>query len=234
MARRGPGGWVTLALVAGVLSAPLVVFVAIFGLRFGWWGLDVALDRLSVTVAPWLLGLGAICALLLLWRARRAGAMGWIVGLVALAVVAGGVWLYDRHAFAYSLTMPSPRSVSTNESDPPGFSTRLIAARVASGAVPEQALRSASCPGVVSIPSQVRAEDATAALQRAGFMPLPSSLFQVEGTHEGMWFLRKHDATIRIRPGQTDVRVAPRDQRLQGGETCRLLARIVEELQPRS
>jgi len=201
---------------------------------FGWWGLDVALDRLSVTVVPWLLGLGAICALLLLWRARRTAALGWLIGLVALAMVAGGVWLYERHAFAYALTMPSPRSVSTNESDPPGLSARLTAARVAAGAVPEQTLRSTTCPGVVSIPSQLRAEDATAALQRAGFTPLPSSLFQVEGTHEGLWFLRKHDATIRIRPGRTDVRVAPRDDRPQGGETCRLLARIVAELQPRS
>ncbi|HAJ03588.1 MAG TPA: hypothetical protein DCX75_00065 [Brevundimonas sp.] len=234
MARRGPGGWVTLALVAGVLSAPLVVFIGVFGLRFGWWGLDVALDLLGVTVAPWLLGLGAICALLLLWRARRTGVMGWIVGLVALAMVGGGVWLYDRHAVGYSMTQPSPRSVSTNADDPPGFSARLTAARAASEAVPEQTLRSTSCPGVVSIPSQVRAEDATAALQRAGFTPLPSSLFQVEGTHEGLWFLRRHDVTIRIRPGQTDVRVAPRDQRPQGGETCRLLARIVAELQPRS
>jgi len=225
MARRDTGGWVTLALVAGVLSAPLVVFIAVFGLRFGWWGLEVALDLLSITVVPWLLGLGAICALLLVWRARRTGAVGWLVGLAAVAMMATGSWLY--------LTSPGvrggdplPLDVATDTAEPPGFSPSL---RRYHGTVDVEA-----CEGVVSIPTQVRAEDASEALRRAGFTPLPSALFQVEGTHEGMWFLLRHDATIRIRPGQTDIRVAARSARPQGDETCRLLARVVAELQPRS
>ncbi len=226
MARRGFGGWVTLALVAGVLSAPLVVFVGLFGLRFGWWDLEVALDLLSVTVTPWLLGLGAICALMLLWRGRRTGAAGWLTGVASVVVVAGGLALYAGQALRQSPDPASPLDVSTSPGEPPGFSARLSGFH--SGPA------DAACPGVASLPTQIRAEDASEALRRAGFTPVPSSLFRVEGTHEGMWFLLRHDATIRIRPGQTDIRVAARNKRSNGGETCRLLARVVAELQPRS
>lgn len=225
MAWRGPGGWVTLALIAGVLSAPLVVFAGLFGLRFGWWGLEVALDLLGVTVAPWLLGLGAICALMLLWRGRRAGVPGWLTGVASLVLVTGGVVLYAGHVLRQSPEPPPPLDVSTSPGEPPGFSTRLSGFH--SGPA------GAACPGVASLPTQIRAEDASEALRRAGFTPVPSSLFRVEGTHEGMWFLLRHDAIIRIRPGRTDVRVAARSDRPQGDETCRLLARIVAELQPR-
>ncbi|MBL0947249.1 DUF1499 domain-containing protein [Brevundimonas sp.] len=224
MARRGTGGWTTLALIAGVLSAPLLVFVAVFGLRFGWWGLEVALDLLSITVVPWLLGLGAICALILLWRARRTGAVGWLLGLAAVAMMAMGSWLYLASPGVRG-DNSSPLDVATDTLEPPGFSPSL---RRYHGTVDVEA-----CEGVVSIPTQVRAEDASEALRRAGFTPLPSALFQVEGTHEGMWFLLRHDATIRIRPGQTDIRVAARNTRPNGGETCRLLQRVVAELQPR-
>jgi len=234
VARQGSGGWATLTLIAGVMSAPIVVFVGSFGLRFGWWGRDVALDLLALAVAPWLLGIGAIATLILLWRARRGGALGWPVGLGALAVVAGGVWLYNQHAAAYSGTQPSPRSVSTNESDPPRFSEELMAGRVASGGWPEQALGDMECSGVVAIPRQVRAEEASAALQDAGFILTPSSLFRVEGTHRGFWFQLRHDAVVRIRPGRTDVRVAAHSDRGQGDEACRLLVDIVEALQSRS
>ena len=226
MARRATGGWVTLALIAGVLSAPLVVFVAVFGLRFGWWGLDFARDWLSFLVAPCLLGLGALATLMLVWRARRTGATGWLLALGSAVIVAGGfALLYVNFVLQYP-DGTAPLDVSTDPAEPPVFSARVQFLHAGSDV--------AACPGVSSIPSQVLAEDATAALQRAGFTPLPSSLFRVEGTHEGMWFLLQHDATIRIRPGQTDIRVAARNKRPNGGETCRLLARIVEELQPRS
>ncbi len=226
MARRDTGGWTTLGLIAGVLSAPLVVFAAIFGLRFGWWGLDVALDLLTLSVAPWLLGLGAICALMLLWRARRSGAMGWLMAVVAVGVVVAGGWLYLVGSSNMGGAGKAPLDASTDMSEPPVFSPNLQRYHSRSNVE--------GCEGVVALPTQVRAEDASEALRRAGFTPLPSSLFRVEGTREGMWFLLQHDATIRIRPGQTDVRVAARSDRVQGDETCRLLARVVEELQPRS
>jgi len=234
MARRSPGGWVTLALIAGVLSAPLVVFIAVFGLRFSWWGLDVALDLLTVTVAPWLLALGAASALiLLLWNSKPFGA-GAMLGLLGLGVVLSGARLMKANPAPVSLSELRTRSFSTNPADPPQFSGRLITERAASDAASEQGLYDAGCHGVASLPTQVLAEDATAALQRAGFTPRPSSLFRVEGTHTGNWFLLQHDATIRIRPGRTDVRVAARSDRVQGEQGCRLLARNVEELQPRS
>ena len=226
MSGRSTSGWTTLALIAAVLTAPLTVFVGVFGQRFGWWGLDVALDLLTLTVAPWLLGAGAIASLFLLCRARRGGTVDWLLALFAVGIVAGGVMLYADHISGGDPDQLPPIDASTSPAEPPTFSTSL--ARL------HQASPDATCSGVAAIPTQVRAEEATDALKRAGFTPLPSSLFRVEGTHTGLWFLMKHDATIRIRPGQTDVRVAARSNRPDGGETCRLLARIVEELQPRS
>jgi hypothetical protein len=234
MARRGSSGWVTLALIAGVLSAPVVVFVAVFGVSFGWWSRFFALHKLTWGLAPWLFGLGTICGLVLLWRGRRGGLLRVLSALVAVTVVGVGAWLYHNNTRPYSLYEGAPQSVSTNPSDPPLFSTRLMAERLESRGAQEQDLEDAACPGVESIPTQVLAEEATAALQRAGFTPLPSSLFRVEGTHTGLWFQIRHDVTIRIRPGRTDVRVAVRDDLVPDGQACRLLARIVEELQPRS
>lgn len=234
MARRGPGGWTTLALIAGVLSAPLVVFVAVFGVSFGLWSWFFALHQLTWGLAPWLFGLGTACALVLLWRARGGGLLRVLSAAAALAIVAGGAWLFHSNTRPYSLVEMAPPSVSTDPSDPPRFSARLMAERSASGGAQEQDLKDAACPGVAAIPTQVLAEEATAALQRAGFTPLPSSLFRVEGTHTGLWFQIQHDATIRIRPGRTDVRVAVRQSIVPDEQACRLLARIVEELQPRN
>jgi len=234
MARRGPGGWTTLALIAGVLSAPVVVFVAVFGVSFGWWSWFFALHQLTWGLAPWLFGLGAVCALVLLWRARSGGLFRVLSALLGLAIVASGAWLFHSNTRPYSLFEGAPRSVSTDPSDPPRFSNRMMAERSASGGALEQDLKDAACSGVASIPKQVLAQEATAALQRAGFTPLPSSLFRVEGTHTGLWFQIRHDATIRIRPGRTDVRVAVRESLIPDDQACRLLARIVAELQPRS
>ena len=36
---------------------------------------------------------------------------------------------------------------------------------------------------------------------------------------------------VRIRPGRTDIRVAARDSRPDGGATCRLMNRIVTALE---
>lgn len=234
MARREPGGWTTLALIAGVLSAPLVVFIAVFGVSFGLWGWFFALHQLTWGLAPWFLGLGTICAFVLLWRARSGGLFRVLSALLGVAIVASGAWLFHSNTRPYSLFEGASRSVSTDPSDPPRFSPRLMGERAASGGAQEQDLEDAACPGVTSVPTQVLAEDATAALQRAGFTPVPSSLFRVEGTHTGLWFQIQHDATIRIRPGRTDVRVAVRQALIPDEEACRLLARVVEELQPRS
>ncbi len=226
MARRGRTQSLTLLLMAGVLSAPVLVFVAMFGQRFWGWSRDLALDTLTLAVAPWLLAVGVICALILLWRAARFGAMGWLTALAAVAVVGGGIWLFLTSPYGPMAGPEGPHDVSTDIVELPAYSARLQ--RLHGDEV------AASCSGVASIPTQLQAEDVGEALQKVGFRPAPSSLFRVEGTHTGLWFLMQHDATVRIRPGQTDVRVTARSDRPQGDEACRLLARIVRELQPRS
>ena len=73
------------------------------------------------------------------------------------------------------------------------------------------------------------AQQAASALADAGFVVTRATTFEVEGVHQGAWFGFVTDAVVRIRPGRTDVRVAARDARPDGGAACRLAARIVGE-----
>ena len=54
---------------------------------------------------------------------------------------------------------------------------------------------------------------------------------RADGTRQGFWFGFTYDATIRIRPGRTDVRVAAREGRPDGEEACRLTKLIISKLQ---
>jgi hypothetical protein len=69
------------------------------------------------------------------------------------------------------------------------------------------------------------------ALVDAGFPIVRASTFEVEGVLEGAWFGFAYDAVVRIRPGRTDIRVADRDPRPNGGATCRLMDKIVTALE---
>src|SRR5690606_19767257 len=81
------------------------------------------------------------------------------------------------------------------------------------------------------VPSQMAPEAATAALEAAGFTVVGSAPFRAEGFRKGFWFGFTHDAVIRIRPGQTDVRVTAREGVAQGDVACRQVAAIVAGLQ---
>lgn len=226
MARRSTGiGAGAQALAAAVLAGPLLIFVAAFGTRLGYWSHETGHDLLTWRVGLGLTAVGAVAALALLLQAVRRRAPMWLAlpGLaVAAAALALFAWQADRYADA------PPDDISTDMAEIPGFGD-LDARRG-----PQGPLRTAgveACPGALPAMTQVAPESAVWALQEAGFsIQGRVNVARAAGTHRGFWFGTVHDAVIRIRPGRTDIRVAARDPRGHGGEACRLATRISQAL----
>tara|TARA_R110002167_G_scaffold192921_3_gene395529 strand:- start:1541 stop:2242 length:702 start_codon:yes stop_codon:yes gene_type:complete len=212
-------------LVLTVLAAPLLVFVAVMGTRFGLWPVGIGRELLTLQIGRWLALAGlaaAVLALLLALRdLRRLGLIAGVSLLVALATV--GLFVRQQA----QLKAAAPLDATTAPSDAPGYSAETAARRTALGA-PNAPV---ACEGLAAVPRQVSAQAATSALEAAGFTVQRAGLFQSEGLHEGFWFGLRHDAVVRIRPGQTDVRVTALDGRPQGDAACRLAREIVDGLQ---
>ncbi len=221
MARRSGGSGSGFGLMAVVLSAPLLVFIAALGTRTGLWSYAVGHDLLAIRIGLGLAALGGLAALAVLIAAVRRRASPWIAA-VAIAISAATLGGYAWQAnLARAAT---PDDISTDLAEIPGFgdldARRAGAGSAASGG-PE------ACPGAVAAMTQVAPASAVWALQEAGFsMQGRVNVGRAAGSHRGFWFGTVHDAVIRIRPGRTDVRVAARDGRPHGGEACRLATRI--------
>ncbi|MBB5771022.1 hypothetical protein HNP47_000991 [Brevundimonas vesicularis] len=205
--------------LTALAAAPFVLVVAaVTATRFGGLDLAIGYDLLTWTVARILAWVGLAAALTAAVLALRDLKGRGIYALVALvlsgATVAGFVLRQGQDA------TPHPRDVSTNLDEPPGLPR---AAGVRSGA-PQ------ACEGVDAVPTQVLAQQATSALVDAGFVVTRATTFQVEAVHAGAWFGFATDAVVRIRPGRTDIRVAARGSRPDGGATCRLAAKITLNL----
>lgn len=210
-------------LTALTAVAPVLVVAAMAATLFGGVDRAVTYDLLTWTVARILAWAGLAGALVVVVLALRDMERRGVFAAIAL-VLAGGavaVFLYQE----YRLAQPTPRDISTHADQPPAF-TRLARWHPdASGVVGADA-----CPAARSVPTQVLAQQATSALVDAGFPVVRASTFEVEGVHEGAWFAFPYDAVVRIRPGRTDIRVAARDPRPDGGATCRLMEKIASGL----
>jgi len=206
--------------LTALAAAPFVVVVAaVTATRFGGLDLAIGYDLLTWTVARLLAWVGLAAALVAAVLALRDLKGRGLYALAALvlsgATVAGFVLRQGQDA------TPHPRDVSTNLDEPPGLPR---AAGPRSGA-PQ------TCDCVDAIPTQVLAQQATSALVDAGFVVTRATTFQVEAVHAGAWFGFATDAVVRIRPGRTDIRVAARGSRPDGGATCRLAAKITRNLE---
>ena len=195
--------------------APLITFAAVLLTRNGIVSLDFGLDVLTVQVAQvvaWVAFAFAILSLLIsLPQFGRLGLVG-IAILLFCGGVAGAFFVQSR-----AIAVAGPLDVSTDLAEPPairGGDTAPVA-----------------CPGVEAVMRQVAPEDATAALQDAGFSITESQLFRSRGVRDGFWFGMGHEAHVRIRPGRTDVRVVARYDHTDGGETCRIARQLVQGLQ---
>ena len=206
--------------LTALAAAPFVLVVAaVTATRFGGLDLAIGYDLLTWTVARLLAWVGLAAALTAAVLALRDLKGRGIYALAALVLaggtVAGFVLRQGQDA------TPHPRDVSTNLDEPPGLPR---AAGVRSDS-PQ------TCEGVDAVPTQVLAQQATSALVDAGFVVTRATTFQVEAVHAGAWFGFATDAVVRIRPGRTDIRVAARGSRADGGATCRLAAKITRNLE---
>lgn len=207
-------GYVRLA--AGLtVAGPLLTFIAILLTRNGIVPLETGLDLLTLKVAFGLtgcaLGFALMIAVLSFRDFKRLGLASLAI-LAVSAAVAAAFFVQARE-----ISVAGPLDVSTDLAEVPGI------AGVSGTPV--------ACPGVVAVTRQVAPEEATAALQGAGFSITESQLFRSRGVRDGFWFGMGHEAHIRIRPGRTDVRVAARYDHTDGGQTCRVLKAVVDGLQ---
>lgn len=206
--------------LTALAAAPVVLIVAaIAATRFGGVDLSVTYDLLTWTVArilAWIGLAGALAAAVLALRDLKGRGLYALAALVLAGVTVGGFVLRQGQDAA-----PNPRDVTTHVEEPPAFS-RAAQHR---GSTPQ------TCPDLSAVPTQVLAQQATSALVDAGFVVTRATTFQVEAVHEGAWFGFVTDAVVRIRPGRTDIRVATRDARPDGGATCRLATKIARNLE---
>lgn len=211
--------------LTALTAAPLVLVVAAMAATlFGGVDRAITYDLLTWKVAQGLAWVGCVAALVVAVLALRDLGRRWIYA--AIALILGGATLGGFLHQARRLAESTPRDISTNVAEPPAY-TRLAALhRDASGVNGSE-----TCPATRSIPTQVLAQQAVSALVDAGFPIVRAATFEVEGVHEGAWFGFAYDAVIRIRPGRTDIRVAARDPRPDGGATCRLMNKIVAALE---
>ncbi|WP_029417872.1 DUF1499 domain-containing protein [Brevundimonas bacteroides] len=220
-------------LLALTLLSPAVAFVAVAGMKLGVWDWTVGYSLLAMRVGLAFAALGAVAALggvVVALGEKKAGPFA-LVGLVAGAVTAT---IYGLHVASHGLPVAGGPAlladVTTNPAEPPVFSGTLADQRSAAGVPTLTASAFGACQAA-TVPTQVAPSVAAYALQQAGFTVLGSGVGRADGTRTGFWFGFNHDAVIRIRPGQTDVRVSARQARPDGGEACGLLQTIVSNLQ---
>ncbi len=211
--------------LTALTAAPLVLTVAAMAATmFGGVDRAITYDLLTWTVARGLAWIGCGAALVVAGLALRDLRRRGVFAAIALVLAGGtlGVFLEQGRRLAE----PTPRDISTHPAEPPAYRRLAGLHPDASGVAGPDA-----CPAARAIPTQVLAQQAVSALVDAGFPVVRAATFEVEGVHEGAWFGFAYDAVIRIRPGRTDIRVAARDPRPDGGATCRLMGKIVAALE---
>ena len=228
--RKGKSSGGIRILTAVAAAAPILVFVAMAGGQFGLWSKTFAFDVLTLTVGRYLALAGvAAAALAVVLALQDAKARGlYAVAAVLIAGSTLGVFLVQQARFADD----APTDVASDLAEPPGYSRQMEARRAEDKSIAPG--RPGACAAAVMVPTQVAPETAAAALKTAGFRVIGTAAFRAEGVHEGTWFGFGHDAVIRIRPRQTDVRVTAREGVTQGDEACRLAGAIVSALKSAS
>lgn len=218
-------------LTALGLAGPALVLIGLFGQRAGLFDWTVGYRLLALEGGFWggLLGLLAEAAAVgLALKARRRTA-ALVASLVAVAAgLTAGLAARERGGLAAN---PPVAEAASDWADRPGFSDGVMAARRRDGAAP---LRSAGdpawCPAARTVPRQVSPAEAREALEAAKVQVVGVGPIRAEGAFSSFWWGFDQDVVIRIRPGATDVRVAGREDRPDGGAACALAGRVVAAL----
>ncbi|MCZ8086923.1 MAG: hypothetical protein O9257_06295 [Brevundimonas sp.] len=216
--------------VSVAAAGPVLAFGLMAASQAGVMDRRVAFEVLVATWGVWLALIGVAAALLALVIALRGSRRAWLPASLAVVIALGSAagFGWARHSYAEA----GPLDVTTNPGDQPGYNRALLQRRSAAGGVEPAALPAGqgNCDLGGSIPTQVAPETAAAALRGAGFEVLGYSVARADGTRQDRAFGFGHDAVVRIRPGQTDVRVTARELWRDGGATCRLARKIVQGL----
>lgn len=220
MARTAVKGRGAVQALTGLAAAtPLLVMVAIVGVRGGLLSFGTGYDLLTLKVA-WGLsfvsaGAGVLAAILSLRSFRTLG----LVGLAALVLGVGslGAFVWQKGRLAGGPV----ENVSTDLTEVPGFGD-MRPDNMGQGA----AMGVEACHGALPVMTQIAPEGAVWAIQEAGFNLRRAGVSRVDGSRDSTWFGFGYDVVIRIRPGRTDIRVAAREGRPHGGEACRLVTAI--------
>jgi len=225
---RGPGAAVK-ALTALSLAGLLLLFLAMVGVHTDLIDPRTVFEAQTLDAARIVMIVSAVAALVTVGLAIRSAARLPYAAVAALgAWGALGLFLFQDARLASG----GASDVTSNVQDPPGYSRLIQARRSDEGAQPTGG--PSSCPTVVTLPTQVTPQAAAAALEQSGFVVVGAAAFRAEGTREGYWFGLKHDAVIRIRPGETDIRVTARTPVARGEAACSLAGRLSEALRATS
>lgn len=235
MARSGSER--TIWRLAGLTAlAPLTVMIAAMGSHLGLLDWRIGWALLAWKVAPALAVVGLIAAVACVIAAVRGGGAGRLAAVAAVLVSGTTLglygWAWTRAESPYHLTA-GPGDVTTSPKDPPVFGGEISRRRAAAGAPALTPAGGFSGCDLAFVPTQAAPETAAWALDQAGFEVLGSGVGRADGVRTGFWFGFHHDAVVRIRPGRTDVRVTARQDRPDGGESCRLARAILAEIQAR-
>lgn len=224
MAKTASKGRGAVQALTGLAAAtPVVVLVAIAGVRGGLLSFETGYDLLTLTVA-WGLSFvsaaaGVLAVLLALRNFRALGIMALAALVIGVGSLGAFVWQKGR------LAAGPVEDVSTDLTEIPGFGD-MRPDRMGQG----QTVGVQACPGALPVMTQIAPEGAAWAIQEAGFNLRRAGVSRADGSRDSTWFGFGYDVVVRIRPGRTDVRVAARESRPHGGEACRLATAVSEKL----
>ena len=149
----------------------------------------------------------------------------------AALIVNAAIYLWVAHERNALVANPPISQASSDWADRPSFSSEVMAQRRGAGAQPLLTRGDADwCPGLATVPRQAAPEEARAALEAANRQVLGVSPFRAEGQTSSFWYGFDQDVVIRIRPGATDVLVAGREDRADGGAACRTALAVADAL----
>lgn len=228
---------VALAGLAAIVT-PVWFLVAALGGKFDLWapieGFRHVRSHAGMMLASTLgLGIAALVVAVvyrLVFGAKNSpGAGGYVAGIAAIIVGAGGI-LYAQSVTASAREVPPIHDISTDLQDPPQFSQALIERRTQSGASnstdllaktvpdadwtgqwggrPVTEVQAEAYPDIDSIVLEAAPDSAFAAAldvaRNMGWRVTSASResLMFEGTAETFWFGFEDDVVVRVRPGE--------------------------------
>jgi len=219
-----------LGLYLGLLFtaiAILLLALAPFGWRVGWWGYRFSLLTLMPYAAYAGLAAAIVSALLLLFARRAIGARGGAMALAAL--VAGGLAAYvPWHYRTLARSVPPIDDITTDTANPPAF-VAVVAARLAQGDNPatyggariaQQQRRAYPdiAPLALAIPPARAFSHALDTAQHMGWTIVDGDPVtgRIEANDRSLWFGFTDDIVIRISASGTGSRVDLRSSSRHG------------------